>query len=215
MSGDKYTEDYYERGLEKGISCYQNYRWLPEKTIPAVMSYIDYLRIPRGASVLDFGCAKGFYVKAFRMLYRNAWGCDISKYAIEQADESVQDYVCFNSNDNLIPFKGVFDYIIAKDVLEHLEYGVLHDFLNLSLSKTSTLFSVVPLCDEEGQYIISTDEMDVTHVIRYTEDQWREVFTWCGWRVGSFSYYVPGLKEHQSHTGGVGFYTLLSDDGGK
>jgi hypothetical protein len=29
-----FTKDYYENGRACGLSCYENYRWLPELTIP-------------------------------------------------------------------------------------------------------------------------------------------------------------------------------------
>ncbi len=85
--GAVYDADYYERGVESGKSCYSNYRWLPELTIPMAMVLIDTLGIRPGAGqrVLDFGCAKGFVTKALRMLRRDAWGIDISRYALSQA----------------------------------------------------------------------------------------------------------------------------------
>ena len=33
MSDTPFTEDYYERGVELGISGYTRYRWLPEATL--------------------------------------------------------------------------------------------------------------------------------------------------------------------------------------
>ena len=69
MNTNLFDENYFERGVETQTSLYQNYRWMPEQTIPMVMTIIDYLKIQRGATVLDFGCAKGFVVKAFRLLH--------------------------------------------------------------------------------------------------------------------------------------------------
>ena len=83
-----YNESYFERGLESGLSLYQNYRWIPELTIPMAMTIIDFLGIKRHQTILDFGCAKGFLVKAFRLLYRSAYGVDsggICSRAIIQA----------------------------------------------------------------------------------------------------------------------------------
>jgi SAM-dependent methyltransferase len=208
MTNTLFTEDYYERGIEAGLSCYQDYRWLPEKTIPAVMSYIDFLDIKRGQSVLDFGCAKGFYVKALRMLHREAYGCDISEYAIEYADESIKQYVRVNSFEDIIPFDINFDYVVAKDVLEHMEFGVLTHFLSEAKKKTNKLFIVVPLA-KNGAYVIPSDEEDVTHLIRFSREQWTGLFNECGWCVEKFRFNVPGLKEHQTiYFKGVGFFVL-------
>ena len=38
MNGDEYNQDYFERGIELGISGYNNYRWMPEFTIPMAMT---------------------------------------------------------------------------------------------------------------------------------------------------------------------------------
>ena len=40
-----YSEDYYERGIELGISGYSNYRWIPELTIPMCYEMINILNI--------------------------------------------------------------------------------------------------------------------------------------------------------------------------
>ena len=47
---------------------------------------IDYLDIHRGQKILDIGCAKGYLVKALRWLGRDAYGFDISDYALEKSD---------------------------------------------------------------------------------------------------------------------------------
>lgn len=208
--GNKYTEDYYERGLESGLSCYQKYRWLPEVTIPAVMSIIDFLGIKRNDKVLDFGCAKGYYVKAFRMLYREAWGCDISEYAISNADKKIRKFIKLNSKENFVPFDFKFDFIIAKDVLEHLDEESVRLFLEHTSYCSDVLFIVVPLA-KNGKYIVPTDEKDVTHNIRLTEEGWLDIFNSSSWfTVESFTS-VPGIKEHQSvYKGGVGFFVLTN-----
>ena len=44
------------------------------------------LPIAEGERILDFGCAKGFLVKAMRILDVAAQGVDVSKYAIDRVD---------------------------------------------------------------------------------------------------------------------------------
>ena len=56
----KYAEGYFEKG--EG-SAYVNYSWKPELITPFIKGIINKSGIKRGAKVLDFGCAKGFYVK--------------------------------------------------------------------------------------------------------------------------------------------------------
>ena len=87
-----YDEEYFERGIENKKSCYTNYRWIPELTIPLAFSMIEYLKISPEEKILDFGCAKGYLVKAFRLLHRQAFGYDISDYAKESAPYDVKKF---------------------------------------------------------------------------------------------------------------------------
>ena len=52
-----FDEKYFEDGVRHRVSAYENYRWMPERTIREASSIIN--NIPF-TTVLDFGCAKGF-----------------------------------------------------------------------------------------------------------------------------------------------------------
>lgn len=186
-----YDEDYYMRGIETGKSCYQNYRWAPELTMPMVMRFIDYLHIRPGDTVLDYGCALGFVVKAFRLLHRSAWGFDISPYAIEHVDPMVKDY-CFMRNKPVeIPER--FDFCIAKDVLEHIDYGCINNILKYIESKN--LFAIIPL-GKNGKYDSPYNDLDASHVICEVIDWWLDTFLHCGWELVNFGYRIEGIKEN-------------------
>jgi len=213
MSGKVFDADYFERGPEAGVSCYTRYRWLPYKTIPVVMTYIDYLGIDRGASVLDFGCAKGFYVRAFRLLHRNAWGCDLSAYALSESDKKTRPYLGLCTDDVPVPFERDFDYVIVKDVFEHMfEDSIKKVLEHIKKCSPKKIFVVVPLA-EDGKYIIPEDELDATHITRKNKEEWISFLEECGWQLDMFSYRVQGLKDHQAkHARGVGFITLVQGE---
>jgi SAM-dependent methyltransferase len=160
-----YNATYYEDGIKAGVSCYENYRWLPELTIPMCAEICERLQIRQGQSILDFGCAKGFMVKAFRLLHRNAWGYDISEYA---NDNAATQY-------HVTDYTGPYEWVIAKDVFEHLTKAELDDVLeNLDCDN---IFVVVPLGNGE-RYIDPENEKDVTHVIRETRKWWVDRLMW-------------------------------------
>ena len=120
---EKYNEHYFENGVRCGTSLYSNYRWMPELTIPMAFRMIEILDIKSGQTVLDFGCAKGFLVKSLRLLYRNAYGVDVSQYAVNNCDPSVANYIRKIDTVNDITDFGIhFDHIISKDVFEHISY---------------------------------------------------------------------------------------------
>jgi SAM-dependent methyltransferase len=72
----------------------------------------------RPKRVLDAGCAKGFLVEQLRNRGVEAYGVDISEYAISQVHESVQDYCHVASLTE--PIEGHYDLITCVEVVEHM-----------------------------------------------------------------------------------------------
>jgi len=202
-----YDQDYFERGIETGKSCYQNYRWIPELTIPMAMTIIDYLDIKAGQKILDFGCAKGYLVKAFRWLRREAWGIDSSKYAICNCDTEVED-VCFTpmTYDDFGP--GYVDVVIAKDVFEHILLTDLSNILE-KLSFNGLIFAVIPLGDG-GLYRAPANNLDQSHITCLNEKEWKSFFRNCNLRVENFTFRVDGIKDsyYDKYPTAHGFFTL-------
>uniref|UniRef100_A0A6M3LA84 Putative methyltransferase n=1 Tax=viral metagenome TaxID=1070528 RepID=A0A6M3LA84_9ZZZZ len=201
---DIFDRDYYERGIETGKSCYQNYRWIPELTIPLAMTIIDYLGIKRGQTILDLGCAKGYLVKAFRLLYRQAWGLDISEYAIRNVDPEVKE---FCSLGNSLGCDTHYDICVAKDVFEHIPESILRDVIQGI--KSDILFAVMPL-GEDGSFNAPANNMDITHVTCQPAVWWSNVFTDCGWRQKRFAFQVKGIKDsyYEKYQDAHGFFVL-------
>lgn len=70
--------------------------------------------------LLDIGCAYGYFVGTFRKNGVDAYGIDISEFAIEQACEEAKRYI-FKAKAQDIPFPdNFFDLIVSWDTLEHI-----------------------------------------------------------------------------------------------
>ena len=84
----------------------------------------DILRKYRFYNVLDYGCGNGLFGLFFKeKLQCNLTGVDGSSYALKKASESGYDEAIlindFSKTD--LPFgDGTFDFVICKDILEHL-----------------------------------------------------------------------------------------------
>lgn len=189
-AASKYDSDYYLRGKQTGKSLYEDYKWLPHLTIPMCQAVINYLGIRRDHTILDFGCARGYAVKAMRILGYDAYGQDVSEWAISNCDEDIKESVRL-----LDRVTHPFDWIIAKDVLEHIP-DIQVAINNILTFAKIGVFAVVPLSKEDGgKYVLDAYEKDVTHVHRLTLASWVRLFLSRGWDVKA-TYRVPGIKDN-------------------
>jgi SAM-dependent methyltransferase len=204
-----FNKDYYENGISSGLSLYTNYKWMPDLTIPMAFRIIEILNIKESDSILDFGCAKGYMVKSFRMLYRDAYGVDISDYAISNCDKEVENYLLkIEDIKNISQFNKIFDYTISKDVFEHISYEYIEDTIISLRQYSKCLFAVIPLGDGKKYYIPSY-ELDKTHIIKEDKDWWIDLFKKCGFKDVSFEYKIKGIKENYNKIeNGNGFFIL-------
>jgi len=135
-------------------------------------------------------CSLGFVVKAFRLLHRQAWGFDISKYAIDNVDPMVKPY-CFTST-NLVEIPESFDYCIAKDVLEHISYECIENILKYINAKN--IFAIIPLGSND-KYEAPSNDLDISHIICEQLDWWLETFAHSNWEFIHFGYRIDGIKD--------------------
>ena len=109
LQPSEYDEMYFDGGSQTyahnaGYTKYQ--RWFRQDpcTFPDVAEHFDeywkdiaYKAIQKfnlvGKKVLDVGCAKGFLVEDLRSFGVDAYGIDISQYAIDCASEAVKPYL--------------------------------------------------------------------------------------------------------------------------
>ncbi len=208
---DQYDADYFLRGRQSGKSLYEDYRWLPELTRPMAQRIMEHCGIEAGMRVLDFGCARGYLVRALREWGVEAFGYDTSKWATENADPSVREFVCWSAGSEpaWMNQSSKWDWIIAKDVLEHIEY-VNTTIDSMLRSAAVGVFAVVPLSPfDRTKYVIPDYERDVTHIQRLTLTTWAKMFVRPVWRV-ELAYRVPGIKDNYYREGweyGNGFIT--------
>lgn len=219
--GSQYDADYFLHGRESGKSLYENYRWIPELTIPMAQRIAEYLGIRKEEPILDFGCSRGYLVRAFRELGYEAYGVDVSQWAIDNCDETVRDYVTCAS---VVP-PGMA-WVIAKDVLEHVP-DLEKTIGDMMTSASIGVFAVVPLGDEhaepyessddgtKGCYVIPEYELDVTHLHRLSLRTWAALFNQAALQYATdmyteLRYRIPGIKDNYYKPGwekGNGFIT--------
>lgn len=193
-----YNEDYFECGSILGISGYINYSWMPELTIRMAHHLIQNLNIKRDETVLDYGCAKGFLVKALRLLDIQASGVDVSQYAISEAPHQVSQF-CHHITgvDDESCYETNYDWLISKDVFEHIDEQDLNILLTKAQDSIRKMFVAIPLGKESAEgFVIPNYDQDITHITIKPLQWWKDLFTSNGWKISYVDYVFPGIKEN-------------------
>ncbi|MBE6975820.1 MAG: glycosyltransferase [Ruminococcaceae bacterium] len=119
-------------------------------------------------TVLDAGCATGHLVAALRDRGVEAYGVDLSEYAISAVREDVRPYCAVGSLAEPLPEKlpGKYDLVVSIEVLEHLptEDGQ-KAIKNLCTYADTVLFSSTP-----------DDFEDPTHINVQQREYWTGIF---------------------------------------
>lgn len=175
---------------------------MPELTVPMVCAMVSHLGITPDDSVLDFGCARGYVVKALRQEGYCAYGFDVSEWATKNAHPDISNYITRSPE---VAFRQRYDWVIVKDVLEHVDdlfktvdtlMGVAH----------KGLFAVVPLAHGD-RYDVADYELDSTHIHRNPLKWWVGQFHRPGWATTG-QYRVRGVKDNYAqYPTGNGFIT--------
>lgn len=119
-------------------------------------------------TVLDAGCAWGYLVEALRDRGVQAYGIDISEYAISKVREDIKPYCAVGSLSEPLPnsLPAKYDLVISIEVLEHL-------------SAEDGDLAIKNLCALTDNIIISStpdDFSDPTHINVQQPPYWIERF---------------------------------------
>jgi SAM-dependent methyltransferase len=112
----EYGQMYFDGPREYGYGGYSyDGRWQP-----VAKDIVDHFGLKAGDRVLDIGCAKGFLVKDLLALGIDAYGIDVSRYALMHCEPEVVGRLQVGSADN-IPFpSGSFDCVLSVNTIHNL-----------------------------------------------------------------------------------------------
>ena len=114
--------------------------------------------------VLDAGCAMGFLVETLRDRGVDAWGIDISPFAIEQVYDPIKPYCRVGSVTDQL--RGPWDLIVSIEVTEHMPIREAEATIaNMCAQTADVLFSSSPV-----------DHREPTHVNVHQPEYWAEQF---------------------------------------
>ncbi|MBN1944991.1 MAG: class I SAM-dependent methyltransferase [Bradymonadales bacterium] len=140
---------------------------------------------PPPARILDLGCGLGWTLSELsRLGYEDLCGWDISADCIEEATRRGVPAV-LRHVDGLVELEKTgadqFDAVLAKDLLEHLEYGQVLPFLEgvFRVLKPGGLF-LARLPNMANPFACFLRYDDFTHRVGFTENSLRQVLVLSG-----------------------------------
>lgn len=167
----RYDEGYWERG--EG-SNYVDYGPDPGFNLTAqVMCRVA----PPPATLLEVGCAKGFFLAEAQEAGYHVAGCDVSEWALDHADGRVLSHVLLASVTDL-PFAGsMFEITCSWEVLEHVYPDEIDqafkEMIRVTVPGGWMIHRIGMLMDGED---MSHHFDDHTHVLNEDRDWWLEKF---------------------------------------
>ena len=165
MSGEQYNKEYYQSGNYASTPYEEPAHW-----IAFFGNIADHIvEELKPATVLDAGCAMGYLVAALRDRGVEAYGLDISEYAISKVREDIRPYCFVGSLTEPLPedMPRHYDLIVTIEVLEHLiEEDGIKAINHLTSLSEQILFSSTP-----------DDMVDPTHINVQQREYWVRLFT--------------------------------------
>ena len=148
MAGALYDRHYYETALGPVPYDRTQVKWMD--FFATIADRIVAEIKPR--RVLDLGCAKGLLVEALRDRGVEAFGIDVSAYAISEVRADIKPFCRVASVTE--PLDGPWDLITCIEVLEHLgEADGRQAIANICVAADDVLFSSTPDDFEEPTHV--------------------------------------------------------------
>ena len=113
----EYGEIYFDGPRDFGYGGYRyDGRW-----VPVAKDIIEHFNLKPGDRVLDVGCAKGFLVKDLLAEGIDAYGLDISEYAVMNCEAEVVGRI-HQGNGNHLPFPdNSFDCVLSLNTVHNFK----------------------------------------------------------------------------------------------
>lgn len=156
---EDYSESYYRTGLGPPYEATEPH-WA--RFFGAVAEQLlSHLPVH---SALDVGCAKGFLVEALLRHGVDAYGVDVSEYAIAEAAPEIRDRVWVH--DLSLPLNGRWDLVTCIEVIEHMA----PDDAQRAIDNITAVTDLVLLSSTPHDFV------EATHVNVHPPEDWAEWF---------------------------------------
>lgn len=124
---------------------------------------------------LDVGCGTGYLVSMLKKLGIDAYGIEISEYALSNVPKEIQPYVK-KGDITKIPFDdNTFDLVVTFDVMEHIERSLLKKSLEETV-RVSRKWIVHKIFTRENLWIRLFQRYDYSFMSIFSQKFWKHMF---------------------------------------
>ena len=148
---NKFGKEYFDGNRKYGYGgYYYDGRW-----VPVAKDIISHFKLQKGDKVLDVGCGKGFLVKYLLSLGIDAYGVDISNYALMNCEPEVIGRLHIGSCDKLTFPSNSFAAVISINTIHNLdEKGCLQSIKEIERLAPGKGFIQVDSFKSERQKVV-------------------------------------------------------------
>jgi SAM-dependent methyltransferase len=185
----KFGKEFFDGSRKHG---YGGFSYNPRFWQPVIPTFKEYYNLDKNSKILDIGCAKGFMLYDFQkeILGIAVKGIDISKYAIENAQDEVKDYLQV-ADARRLPFDdNSFDLVISITTLHNLNKEDMKVALKeiMRVTKKDAFITLDAYRNEEEEKAMKA--WNLTALTMMHVDEWKSFFTEVNYS-GDYYWFIP------------------------
>jgi len=187
--GRKFGFDYFDGDRNHGYGGFSYHERFWQPVIPTI---IENYHLDNSSSVLDVGCAKGFFLYDLKQALPDIsiTGVDISEYAVENAKMEVKEFLRVASATKL-PFKDdSYDFVMSVNTVHNLNREDCAVSLQEieRVSRGNSFITVDAYRNDEEK--VRMEAWNLTALTMMSVDEWKSFFLEVGY-TGDYYWFIP------------------------
>lgn len=180
----KFDKEYFDGDRSTGYGGYKyDGRWQQ-----VAKDIIEFFKLPKYSRILDVGCAKGFLVKDLIAEKQDAYGIDISRYALQNCLAEVEHRLYLGSADDIRFSDKHFDLVISINTIHNLSPERTIKALKEIERVSRNAYIVVDSYNVPGEKQLF-ESWQLTAETHGYPDEWKALFKQAGY-TGWFSWNI-------------------------
>ena len=185
----QFGKDFFDGERQFGYGGFQYFPRFWQPVIPDIQKQYS---LNKDNSVLDVGCAKGFFLYDLQQQIPGiiSKGIDISEYAIEHAKDEVKSDVIFGCATSLPYSDNTFDLVMSVNTVHNLKREECAQALQeiMRVSKGNAFITVDAYRNEQEE--ARMHEWNLTAKTIMHVDEWKSFFAKIGY-TGDYFWFIP------------------------